>query len=119
MYDMEITMLEYVLIQLDKVAKDEIFQFKSEFITFLFTSQGIENVSYLDFEAEFPELAHNMPALVAALESPTYQGKIGRVFRSRINPEQEMDRSTRLLSDEFDGDDYEASQQIPDFPFHM
>ena len=120
MYDMEITMLEYVLINLNGKQSDNEYQVTPEYIVFLFASQGIENISYLNFEAEFPELCHNLPSLIEALKTPEFREKIGYCLRRKYYLDmQERKKPKKVLSDEFDKDDYEASQNLSQIPFHI
>jgi len=118
----KMSILDYALMEIESLFDPDEKAYKDfvNYVTFLFTSQGIANVPFLDFEVEFPELVHNIPELINFVESKEGQIRIGKMLRKNFYVDLKVnDKNSNVFYYDYDPDDYEKSQKISHIPFHM
>ena len=118
----KMSILDYALMEIESLFDPDEKAYKDfvNHVTFLFTSQGFDNVPFLDFEVEFPELVHNIPELINFVESKEGQIRIGKMLRKNFYVDLKVnDKNSNVFYYDYDPDDYEKSQKISHIPFHM
>ena len=114
------TVLDYILNNIESVMDKEEPGFNNFrlYIIDLFTSQGLNNIDYLDFESWFPEYCHDVLEIIQFVEHNPEE--LSSKLREQYYIQKRMNRKpSKLLSDEYDVDDYELSQKISHIPFHL
>ena len=117
-----LTLLQYVLLRLHEVMENNTVEYIEmiSFVRFLFTSQGIEDLLYVDFEAKFPEACHNPVDIINFIETRTNKKQVRNCFlSSKIIEDNYNKKPNRDTYSDIDLDDYEVSQRMCEFPFHM
>lgn len=118
----KLTILDFALDAVESVFDTNTEELSSalNYTTYLFTSQGLDNVLYLDFEVEFPEFCQDPFKLINFLETNEGRLQVGKMMRKKYYLEQKFSQKpTKYHADEFDKDDYEESQRISQIPFHI
>ena len=116
----KITLLQYVLLKMDQTIKDDTIEYIKAIrsVRNLFTSQGLDTISYLDFEAEFPECCRDAEEIIKFVLRNKVLVKMFLIKTSRIEKNYSR-KPTKFTSTDFDKDDYERSQILEEIPFHM
>ena len=116
----KITLLQYVLLKMDQTIKDDTIEYIKAIrsVRNLFTSQGLDEISYLDFEAEFPECCHDPEDIIRFILGNKQLIRMFLIKTSRIEYNYGK-KPSRFTTTDFDEDDYERSQKIEEIPFHM
>ena len=103
------TLLDYALLEIERLCgsneKSSSFQ---ESIIYLFTSQGIDNISYLDFEMKFPDKAHNLSKLIRFVSSKKGQEQISIMLEDRNHLENMIRNSKYYDNKNYDNYYYDS-----------
>ena len=116
----KITLLQYVLLKLHQTIADDTVEYIRTIrdVRNLFASQGLDEISYLDFEAEFPECCHDPEDIIRFILGNKQLIRMFLIKTSRIEANYQR-KPDKFTTTDFDRDDYESSQNLDEIPFHM